>query len=409
MELNTVVLILCVAAASSQPMPTGISSANDEFAFTLVDLMNRAHVPMGFFCPYSLTAAMDMIYVGARNRTRRALYFFLGYKDAGIEQNAVVANVRDHALKLQVSSNYSISIANALVIDQGVNILPEYALIVKEFFGAEILRVNFKNDGSMAVNTINEWVDRRMQSRIKMMFDKPLPTSTTLLFIGAVAFKAGWKTQFDSSESKLMQFYNNGTQPVPVKAICGSVKARYDKNNGFYDSQLLDLPLNVGAYTMTISLPISRNGTSRTRRHLSTSFLWRFVNDAPEEIVKVCIPRLQLVSKHSLKELSWGALGTWLDNLFGRKDAPDNYHRFPDLSGITKDKMMYVDDIVATSVLEIDETGVTAGSTGAGLLRVDDATPPADFVADHPFVFIIWNKYGDILFIGEIDSLPAAS
>jgi serpin B len=68
---------------------------------------------------------------------------------------------------------------------------------------------------------------------------------------------------------------------------------------------------------------------------------------------------------------------------------------------------LYVNEIFHKSFIEVNEEGTEAAATTVGEMvgcSLNDYTPPKiDFVADHPFLFLIREDFsGKILFIGQV-------
>ncbi|KAL5984905.1 hypothetical protein ACLOJK_038741 [Asimina triloba] len=72
---------------------------------------------------------------------------------------------------------------------------------------------------------------------------------------------------------------------------------------------------------------------------------------------------------------------------------------------VQKKDVIFVSDIFHKSFVEVNEEGsLAAASTGGHLIRCSALlAPPIDFVADHPFMFVIREETsGTVLFIGHV-------
>ncbi|KAJ4754342.1 serpin [Rhynchospora pubera] len=76
-------------------------------------------------------------------------------------------------------------------------------------------------------------------------------------------------------------------------------------------------------------------------------------------------------------------------------------------------RQYYVSQIVHKCFIEVNEVGTEAAAASAAILRAGCAPPigkPIDFVADHPFLFLIRDdRSGVVLFIGYLlDNLQSS-
>lgn len=79
----------------------------------------------------------------------------------------------------------------------------------------------------------------------------------------------------------------------------------------------------------------------------------------------------------------------------------DVFRPTANLSGIVKDGELYISNLIHKAKIEVDESGtVAAAASGAIVIPLMGTTRPR-IVADHPFVFFIFNKnLGTTLFEG---------
>ncbi|PNX62821.1 serpin-ZX-like protein [Trifolium pratense] len=74
-----------------------------------------------------------------------------------------------------------------------------------------------------------------------------------------------------------------------------------------------------------------------------------------------------------------------------------------------KDQDLYVSNIFQKSFIEVNEEGTEAAAVATTCMAtamcgyVVEPPPPIDFVADHPFLFLIREDLsGTILFVGQV-------
>jgi len=74
-----------------------------------------------------------------------------------------------------------------------------------------------------------------------------------------------------------------------------------------------------------------------------------------------------------------------------------------DFSGITGSRDLYVSHVLQKAFVEVTELGTEAGASSAVTAEARSwRPPPLQFVVDHPFLFIIWQKrLNTTLFMGR--------
>ncbi|KII72403.1 Heparin cofactor 2 [Thelohanellus kitauei] len=107
--------------------------------------------------------------------------------------------------------------------------------------------------------------------------------------------------------------------------------------------------------------------------------------------VKVSVPKFKIQSKFSIKEI------------LGRMGVRDIFdYQGCNLESIS-DQSLFVDDIVHSSTVEIDEKGVVAAAATAVMVTFCASVQSREFILDSPFLFIIWDRQTNLpLFINAI-------
>ena len=111
------------------------------------------------------------------------------------------------------------------------------------------------------------------------------------------------------------------------------------------------------------------------------------------EPLMVELPKFEFETQYNLVE-SLQNLG--LEDAFDRDNA--------DFQGIT-DEQVYLEKAAHKAFVNVNEEGTEAAAITTFVFRATSGPPEpiAEFVADHPFMFIIQEKEtGEILFIGRV-------
>jgi serpin B len=79
-----------------------------------------------------------------------------------------------------------------------------------------------------------------------------------------------------------------------------------------------------------------------------------------------------------------------------------------DLSGMNKQKALYLSAVLHKAFVQVDETGTEAAAATGGVVAIKSAPPVKNkiFRADHPFLFLIKHREtGTILFSGVLQNI----
>ena len=135
-------------------------------------------------------------------------------------------------------------------------------------------------------------------------------------------------------------------------------------------------------------------------KELERNFTWenwqQGLSKLQMETVSLILPRFRIEDRIDLNTVA-KSLGLTL--IF----SPE-----ADFSGMTGQKGIYVNKAIHKTFVRVDEKGTDASGAMAGLELAEELgrEAPYKFIADHPFIFVIWDqKTESILFMGRL-SLP---
>ncbi|GIY88722.1 serpin B8 [Caerostris darwini] len=335
-----------------------LTEANNEFAFSLHRMLAGNKSANVFFSPFSISAALDMLLLGAKGSTAEELEVALGYKKADLKGDVIHETsgkfLGDILKSNQSDAGYVLNSANAVVVDARKELTAEFEDKVKQLYQANVQKADFAKDSSKTVKEINDWVVEKTEGKITDLV-QDLDPATVAILMNAVYFKGTWKHQFNEQNTRDEIFYNHGDL-----------------------SQEKQVPF------MIMSANV---GTARLE-HVNVLELPKLKKDR----IEVMLPKFKLeYGKELTKELQ--ALG-----------AKGIFASGADFSGMTSDKDMFVSEILHKATIEVNEKGSEAA---AGTRVATTRTMPARFKADHPFLFAVVRKSGDgyfVLFLGCVKS-----
>ena len=168
--------------------------------------------------------------------------------------------------------------------------------------------------------------------------------------------------------------------------------------------KVLEMPYVADSMSMVILLPQMNDSLQKilsAERITSdlTSLLETGLNDLKRTEMNLYIPKFRLETDYSLIP-TLSQLG--IRKVFTGGEA--------DLSGVNGKNNLYVSKIKHKAVVQVSEDGTEAAAvTFFDMYPMSGSSvyiPPVDFVADHPFLFLIRNKEtGLVLFIGKVEEI----
>lgn len=244
---------------------------------------------------------------------------------------------------------------------------------------------------------VNSWAAETTNGLIKELLPHgSLNISTALVLANALYFKGEWNDKFDPSKTRNGEFhlFNGSSIQVPFMTSQKKQFIRF-----FDDFRVLKLPYQQGQdggqLAMYIFLPDQRDGLSNlVNRCCSDSGLLNSLNYFERVSVgDFRLPKFKISFGFEASTIMKG-LGLVLP--------------FSDVGELTEmveqSHRLFVSKILHKSYIEINEEGTEAAAATVVSMKLSrSCSPPIDFVADHPFMFILREEVsGAVLFIGNV-------
>ncbi|XP_052188159.1 serpin-ZX [Diospyros lotus] len=292
-----------------------------------------------------------------------------------------------------------LSFANGVWIDLSLPLKPSFKQVVDTAYKAASSNVDFQTKAIEVMGEVNLWAEEETSGLIKEVLPPgSVDSSTRLIFANALYFKGAWNEQFDASKTKDHDFYLLNGSTVQVPFMTSKKKQLVRAFDGF---KVLGLPYKTGedkrSFSMYFFLPDAKDGLTTLMEKVSseTGFLDRHLPQQKVEVGEFRIPKFKISFGFEASEVL-KKLGLVLpfsgDGLTEMVDSP-----------LGKD--LYVSKIFHKSFIEVNEEGTEAAAATAGtiMLRSIVMTEKMNFVADHPFLFVIREDMtGVVLFIGHV-------
>lgn len=383
-----------------------IVEGNTAFALELYAELAKSKSNNLFFSPYSLSTALAMTYAGASENTAAQMSQVLHFPEVSAEFNTAFYhlqnNINDAARK---GNNLELNIANALWGQKGHPFSPEFIESLGNYYQAPLQQVNFKADFQNIRQQINNWVEGKTNSKIKDLI-KPglLDHLTRLVLVNAIYFKGNWANPFDKNHTKDAPFWLSFAQQTSVPMMTQKGLFGYMENSNI---QALELSYasksqnsdsietssySENALSMVILLPRQRDGLANLETMLTDTNLDQWLADLRWKKVKISLPKFKISAEF---ELSKTLEKMGMADAFGEK---------ADFSGMDGSKKLQISEVVHKAFVDVNEEG-TEAAAATGVMITTRGLPPPDpeFIADHPFIFLIrHNSSNSILFMGRV-------
>ncbi|KAK7866097.1 hypothetical protein R5R35_011615 [Gryllus longicercus] len=282
------------------------------------------------------------------------------------------------------SGNAVLRLANRLYAQRGLRLMKDFVGKARNYFEADAQELDFHNDQEATRDAINQWVEEYTAGKIKEFMPKEWPaTGSMMVLVNAVYLKADWLNPFDKTE--LRRFYLSSTSEVDVLTMCQIASLNFG-NLQQLNATALELPVKGGRLKMVFILPYSVDGLPQLEAHLDhlniKAIPWK------ERTVAVSLPKFHIEATHDLvsqlKELGVQELFTTNANLFW-----------------IAEEEAYVTDALQKTFIDVNELGIEAAAASGMAVLPKHSTIPAEFDANHPFLFFITNEEA-ILFLGRV-------
>ncbi|KAJ1294556.1 hypothetical protein BS78_01G154200 [Paspalum vaginatum] len=356
------------------------------------------------FSPLSLHVALSLVAAGAGGATRDQLAATLGGDAAAAAEGL-------HALAEQVvqvvladgsgAGGPRVAFADGVFVDASLKLKPAFQEVAVAKYRAETQSVDFQKKAAEAAGQVNSWVEKITTGLIKELLPPGSVDHTTRLVLGnALYFKGAWTKKFDASKTKDSDFHLLDGSPVQAPFMSSTDKQYIASYN---DLKVLKLPYLQGGdkrqFSMYILLPEAQDGIWSLAEKLRSEpeFLEKHIPMQKVSVGQFKVPKFKISfgfeASKLLKDLGLQLPFSPEADLSELVDSPEGQN-------------LSVSSIFHKSFVEVNEEGTEAAAASAAtvvLRSLDMPMTPVDFVADHPFLFLIQEDMtGVVLFVGHV-------
>ncbi|KAM7272658.1 hypothetical protein ACFE04_027321 [Oxalis oulophora] len=356
--------------------------------------------------PLIINMALSLIANGyKKGPTQNQILSFLGSKSIH-NLNSVSSNILSKVFADRTAaSGPTLSLANGVWFNDHLTLKDSFKQLAHKVYEADLKSVDFANKSSEVVREINEWAAEKTNGLITHVLKKKMVNSlTTRIFTNAIYFKGVWQDKFKKSNTKKYNFHLQDGSKVKVPFMCGG-ETRYIQT--FDDFKVAKLAYENGndckyEFSMYIFLPNANDGLPALVEKLTSSGS-TFINEhlskcRAVQVGDYRIPKFKFEFEFDAKAMI-EKMG--LDLPFANcGETPTEMTEVPLIEVSSS--------IIQKALIEVNEEGTEAAAFNICLfhgcaLSGPNKPKPVDFVADHPFMFMIReDETSSILFVGQV-------
>ncbi|KAI4993574.1 hypothetical protein ZWY2020_007887 [Hordeum vulgare] len=355
------------------------------------------------FSPLSFHYVLVLLAAGATGDTLNQIVSFLG-PSGGVAHASLASHAASGFLARGNGSEPDVRCAVGVWMDSSLQLRPDFADNVVSQFNATAQAMPFQEKPDEARVEINRWFEDKTGGLIKdLMQDSHLHSDIALVIGNALYMRGSWLRPFDPKDTEDGDFFLTDGSSVRVPFMTSEKRQRISSHPGF---KVVQLPYDSGrvggrhSFSMHIYLPDERDGLQALIRELSSDTARILNRGAPALAVEVGdfkIPKFKVSRKVEASDL---LRDMGLERPFC---ASRDFREMVDYSG-----HLAVGSVLHECVVEVDEDGTMAAAateaqmmTGCSMRGEEPVR--VDFVADHPFLFLIReDKSGIVLFAGQV-------
>jgi serpin B len=389
-------LLLQAGATYSQPPGPSpdqaeLAKGNNTFAVELYGQLARKTGNL-FFSPASISTALGMAYAGAAGSTademQKALQFTLPPDRLHPAMGALLNSLNAS------HPGYQLRVADALWAQQGETFLPAYLAINSAHYGAGFHPVDFAEAPEDVRRTINQWIERQTEDKIRDLLQPgAVTTDTRLILTNAIYFKANWQSQFEKARTQEEDFHLSTSETVRAPLMHREGAYNYFNGGTF---QVLEIPYRGAELSMIVFLPKDPGGLPALEQSLTPPELTRWLSELhAESKVILTLPKFKMTREFELDKALIA---------MGMKQA---FARGADFSAMTGKRDLWISAAIHKAYVDVDEEGTEAAAATTTVFKTLSMRAPQPepivFRADHPFLFLIRdNRSRGILFMGRV-------
>ncbi len=363
------------------------------------------------FSPTSISLALGMAYAGAQGSTASQMkssmdvtsssdvYFrSLNWLDAQLESRADAAlNQAQNTYKSSGSSgaapdpaNFRLHVVNACWGDRTFTFEQPYLDTLATEFGSGVHLADFRTQPDTERLAINAWVSQETLNRINDLIPQGvIDTTTRTVLVNAIHLKLPWFDPFLETNTKPAMFTKTDGSSVSVPFMNKGGQWSYAEDD---TTQAVALPLFGFSVNFVVFLPKATSSLAQFEDSLSQGHATTLVAGMGSHQVSLALPKFAFTTASVHLSSVLTALG-----------MTDAFTPSADFTGISKEKPLFISDVVHKAMMGVDEHGVEAAAATGIMLAGGVPTDIKQVNVNRPFFFGIYDQPTSTwLFLGHV-------
>ncbi len=397
---TTGLLLVCSAALvlvgflyHKPRVDSALVAANNAFGFKLFkEVVKQDSGKNVFISPTGISQALYIARNGASGSTGEEIDKVLGTRRSLGRANQANSDLVRILIAEHPESESTVSISNALWVDEHISVKRDFARRLRRFYNAESANLDF--GGRSTPDIINSWLCNATGGKVNHVIDRSELVDTagpSILVANTVQFKGRWRCPFGPAEPGYFYLPGGKRKPYPMMRQFETEYYLYYKGDGF---SAAGMPYGKGPFYMYVFLPDENSNLSAFCEKLNLQNWQRWMKGFAAVPGEVRMPRFKFEYDTRLKD----AL-----TALGMRDAFDRNRA--DFGSMTDIRPAWLHDIKHKTFIHVDEKGTDAGAATLVEARMPGMrmVQPFKVILDRPFFFVIRdNSTGTILFMGSV-------
>ena len=366
------------------------------FSFSLYGAIERSGNE--FISPYSISAALLLLSLGTDGTTKKQILSSM-FTTGMVNDVHMGYKTLNTKIESRANTGVTLSVTNRLFASDRFTILQKYFTDSLTYYGSEVQRLDFTTQAEQSRVLINNWISTQTHDKIRDMMPKgSINGNTIMVLANAIYFKGMWKRKFDAWRTIKKNFMVGPNNQMQVNMMHDQFKAMSGEHTAL-NCKVLQLPYSGDQVSMVLILPNDKNGLTQLENRLTFAKFQELLSGLRKQDTIIRIPKFKVEESYDLKPIL-RHLG--ISEIFDRTTANFTKMVSPQLNS----HGVYVSNARHKSYIEVNEESSEAAAATTFEITLTSAlinpTPPFEFIADHPFMFVILdNETKTTLFMGR--------
>lgn len=383
----TIACMLLFGATSAQTSQYTASEANT-FALEAYKQFAKTDNKNIFFSPISINMAIGITYAGAKGETEKQIASVFNFPENTTKFHKSMGALQENILD-KASEGVEISLTNQLWADENYKFKCQYLRKAKKCYKAPVKRLDFYSKLDESRVSINNWVEKQTQERIKdLLPDGSLSKQTKMVITNTIYFKGQWDKQFVEGNTQNQDFTTISGEKVKTPTMNASTKLNFYQGDNL---KLVEIPYAGKQFSMLVLLPNEDTSLASIEKELNTKTLNHYISLMTESDLRLALPKFKFDASYKLK------------STLSEMGMPLAFSNAADFTGMSRKKDLKIDEVFHKAFVEVSEEGTEAAAATAVVIIRKTSIISNEFRANRPFIFFIReNENGNILFLGRI-------